>query len=53
MKLLRQLAFTLLILCSSAAFAQLSSLTDGAVYHFQNVGNTGIALGASALSGST
>ena len=50
MKLLRQLAFTLLILCSSAAFAQLSSLTDGAVYHFQNVGNTGIALGASALS---
>lgn len=50
MKSLRQLAFTLLILCSSAAFAQLSSLTDGAVYHFQNVGNTGIALGASALS---
>lgn len=50
MKLLRQLAFTLLVLCSSAAFAQLSSLTDGAVYHFQNVGNTGIALGASALS---
>ncbi|MBQ5730983.1 MAG: M60 family metallopeptidase, partial [Bacteroidaceae bacterium] len=45
-----QLAFTLLLLCSSAAFAQLSSLTDGAVYHFQNVGNTGIALGASALS---
>ncbi|MBP3614923.1 MAG: M60 family metallopeptidase [Bacteroidaceae bacterium] len=50
MKLLRHLAFTLLILCSSAAFAQLSSLTDGAVYHFQNVGNTGIALGATALS---
>ena len=50
MKLLRHLAFTLLVLCSSAAFAQLSSLTDGAVYHFQNVGNTGIALGASALS---
>lgn len=50
MKSLRQLAFTLLVLCSSAAFAQLSSLTDGAVYHFQNVGNTGIALGASALS---
>lgn len=50
MKSLRQLAFTLLLLCSSAAFAQLSSLTDGAVYHFQNVGNTGIALGASALS---
>ena len=50
MKLLRHLAFTLLILCSSVAFAQLSSLTDGAVYHFQNVGNTGIALGASALS---
>lgn len=50
MKSLRHLAFTLLILCSSVAFAQLSSLTDGAVYHFQNVGNTGIALGASALS---
>lgn len=50
MKSLRQLAFTLLILCSSVAFAQLSSLNDGAVYHFQNVGNTGIALGASALS---
>lgn len=50
MKSLRQLAFTLLVLCSSAAFAQLSSLTDGAVYHFQNVDNTGIALGASALS---
>ncbi len=50
MKSLRQLAFTLLILCSSAAFAQLSSLTDGAVYHFQNVSNTGIALSASALS---
>ncbi len=50
MKSLRQLAFTLLVLCSSAAFAQLSSLTDGAVYHFQNVGNTGIALGVSALS---
>lgn len=50
MKSLRQLAFTLLVLCSSAAFAQLSSLTDGAVYHFQNVENTGIALGASALS---
>lgn len=50
MKSLRQLAFTLLILCSSVAFAQLSSLTDGAVYHFQNVDNTGIALGASALS---
>lgn len=50
MKSLRHLAFTLLVLCSSVAFAQLSSLTDGAVYHFQNVGNTGIALGASALS---
>lgn len=50
MKSLRQLAFTLLVLCSSVAFAQLSSLNDGAVYHFQNVGNTGIALGASALS---
>lgn len=51
MKKLKQLAVALLLtLCSTAAYAQLASLTDGAVYHFQNVGNTGIALSASALS---
>ncbi|MBR3856145.1 MAG: M60 family metallopeptidase [Bacteroidaceae bacterium] len=51
MKKLKQLAVVLLLtLCSTAAYAQLASLTDGAVYHFQNVGNTGIALSASALS---
>ena len=51
MKKLKQLAVVLLLtLCSTAAYAQLASLTDGVVYHFQNVGNTGVALGASALS---
>lgn len=51
MKLLKQLAVVLLLLlCSNSTYAQLSSLTDGAVYHFQNVGNTGVALSASALS---
>ncbi len=35
MKKLKQLAVVLLLtLCSTAAYAQLASLTDGAVYHF-------------------
>lgn len=43
-------AVLLLSLVSSSAWGQQTSLTHGKVYHFQNVGNTGVALGTSALT---
>ncbi len=43
-------AVLLMLFVSASAWAQETSLADGKVYHFQNVGNKDVALAASALT---